>query len=251
MALPEDYWSNTSSNSIVRSFIDKADQKTRDEIEQLIAGEAIVKEVRQDLTYDELDTTIDNLWSVLLMTGYLTQRGRTDGKRCCLAIPNREIRELFVYQIREWFREDSGRDTGKLNAFCESFLSGNAEAIEQHLDDYLWNTISIRDTAVRQEKQENFYHGLLLGLLGYKSNWKTKSNAESGVGYSDILIETPQRTGVVIEIKYARNLEQGCQDALAQIAEKQYDTILTDDGMKKIIRYGIAFYKKSCRVMMG
>jgi hypothetical protein len=251
---PEDYWSNTSSNSLVRLFIDKADKKTRDEIERLIAGETIVKEIRQELTYSELDSTINNLWSVLFTTGYLTQHGREDGKKYRLAIPNREIRELFVEQIREWFYAAAQRDTPKLDAFCDAFPAGDAETVERLLNDYLWNTISVRDTAVPKERKENFYHGILLGLLGHRENWLVLSNAESGEGYSDILVEVPEsRIGVVIELKYAEadELEGGCAAALRQIDEKQYNARLLSDGMQTIVKYGIACYRKHCRVVRG
>lgn len=247
---PEDYWSNTSSNNIVRMFIGKADKRTRDEIETLIEGKTITKEIKQELTYNELDKTIDNLWSVLFTTGYLTQHGK-DGRKYQLAIPNLEIRELFVTQIREWFNEVSKQDTSKLNKFCEAFPQKDTETIESLFNEYLWNTISIRDTAIAKEKKENFYHGILLGLLGYKENWYIKSNAESGEGYSDILIEIPEiRTGIVIEMKYAENgyFDTACKEALKQIQEKKYETKLKEDGMKKIIKYGIACYKKGCCV---
>ena len=251
-ALPEDYWSNTSSNSIVRRFIDKSNKQTKDEIEQLIAGESIVKEIRQELTYNELDKSVGHLWSVLFTTGYLTQKGRLDSKRCRLAIPNREIRELFLTQIREWFQDTTSENVMKLDKFCRAFPDGNAEIIEELLNDYLWNTISIRDTAVAKERKENFYHGILLRLLSHMENWLVKSNQESGEGYSDILVEVPEsRTGVVIEMKYAQGglLDTACAEALQQIEERQYTAKLESDGMKNIVRYGIACYKKHCRVM--
>ena len=251
-ALPEDYWSNTSSNSIVRRFIDKSNKQTKDEIEQLIAGESIVKEIRQELTYNELDKSVGHLWSVLFTTGYLTQKGRLDSKRYRLAIPNREIRELFLTQIREWFQDTTSENVMKLDKFCRAFPDGNAEIIEELLNDYLWNTISIRDTAVAKERKENFYHGILLGLLSHMENWLVKSNQESGEGYSDILVEVPEsRTGVVIEMKYAQGglLDTACAEALQQIEERQYTAKLESDGMKNIVRYGIACYKKHCRVM--
>ena len=250
-ALPQDYWSNTSGNAMVRRFIDKADTRTRDEIERLIAGDEIVKEIHQELTYNELDSSIENLWSVLFMTGYLTQRGQ-EGKKYRLAIPNNEIRELFISQIREWFRDVSRKDGETLNQFCEAFPEQNPEKIEEIFSDYLWNTISIRDTA--SSKKENFYHGILLGLLGYKSNWLVKSNAESGFGYSDILVEVPKnRTGIVIELKYAEdgNMDAACEKALQQIEDRDYAAKLKDDGMRNIIKYGIACYKKNCKVMLG
>ena len=250
-ALPENYWANTSGNAIVRRFIDKANNQTKNEIERLIAGESIVKEVQQELTYNELDKTINNLWSVLFTTGYLTQKGREDGRKYRLAVPNREIHELFVLQIREWFQEEALSDTSKLNRFCESFAERRPEVVEKLLGSYLWNTISIRDTA--SAKKENFYHGILLGLLGYKENWILKSNLESGIGYSDILVEVPEsRTGIVVELKYAENgrLDAACEVALQQIEEKKYAVKLEEDGMREILKYGIACYKKECRVVL-
>ena len=250
-AMPEDYWSNTSGNAMVRRFIDKADTQTRDEIERLISGEEIVKEIHQELTYNELDSSIENLWSVLFTTGYLTQRGRAGEDQYRLVIPNREIRKLFIKQIREWFRDVSRKDGETLNQFCEAFPEQNPEKIEEIFSDYLWNTISIRDTATT--KKENFYHGILLGLLGYKSNWLVKSNAESGIGYSDILVEVPKnRTGVVIELKYAEdgNMDAACEKALQQIEDRDYAAKLKDDGMRNIIKYGIACYKKNCKVVL-
>ena len=186
---PQDYWSNSSGNAIVRRLIDKADVQTKDEIERLIAGECIEKELSQELTYDELDKNIGNLWSVLFTTGYLTKQGRTADGKIRLAIPNKEIKNLFIKKIREWFRDTSANDGKRLEEFCNAFLEKNTEKIEQLFGEYLWNTISIRDTAVAKEKKENFYHGILLGLLGYKANWLIKSNAESGTGYSDILVD--------------------------------------------------------------
>ncbi len=252
-AKPEDFWSNSSGNAIVRRFIDKADASTKNEIERLIAGEYIEKEISQELTYEELDDKIENLWSVLFTTGYLTQQGRTDDDRYRLAIPNKEIRNLFIKKVREWFRDASKNDGKALGEFCNAFIQKNSQKIEQLFGDYLWNTISIRDTAVAKEKKENFYHGILLGLLGYKSNWIIKSNAESGTGYSDILIEAPDnRTGIVIELKYAENgnMDKACLDAIKQIEEKDYVGRLKQDGMRNFISYGIACYKKDCKVML-
>lgn len=252
-AKPENYWANTSGNEMIRRFIGKADRQTRSEIERLIAGESIVKPINQELTYSELDASIDNLWSVLFTAGYLTQRGRRAGGQWELAIPNREIRELFVKQIQEWFKEETRADAGKLERFCEAFPGGNVSEVEEMLRGYLWKSISIRDTAVKKEMKENFFHGLLLGLLQYQNNWEIESNAESGEGYSDILIKTQARTGVVIEIKYAEegNLEKGCEEALAQIETRQYDAVLRRDGMENILKYGIAFYKKNCKAVLG
>lgn len=251
-AYPQNYWSNTSGNAIVHRLLNKADSVTKNEIENLIAGNEIIKEIHQELTYSELDQSVENLWSVLFTTGYLTQRGRVDGRKYRLAIPNREIRELFITQIREWFRQTSRNDTGTLETFCQAFPQKNAAKIEELLNEYLWHTISIRDISGR-EKKENFYHGILLGLLRYKENWLIKSNAESGEGYSDILIEIPEsRTGIIIEIKYAEGaaFDLSCHKAVEQIREKHYDAILLEDGMENIIKYGIVFYKKRCKVLL-
>lgn len=252
-AIPENYWANTSGNAMVRRFIDKANQQTRNEIECLIAGETITKTLNMELTYNELDSTIENLWSVLFTTGYLTKQGRVGGNTYQLAIPNREIRSLFISQIREWFKETTRSDTSRIEKFCSAFPKGDAAVIEELLNDYLWESISIRDTAVKKERKENFYHGLLLGLLQYEDHWLIKSNVESGEGFGDILIETPERIGVVIEVKHAEgaNLDGACQEALAQIARNHYEAYLKEDGMKTIVRYGIAFYKKHCQVVMG
>ncbi len=252
-AKPQDYWSNSSGNSLVRSFIDKADVQTKNEIERLIAGECIEKELSQELTYDEIDKSIANLWSVLFTTGYLTKQGVTEDGKVRLSIPNKEIRNLFIKKIREWFSDTTANDGQTLEEFCNAFVEKNTEKIEQLFGDYLWNTISIRDTAVSKEKKENFYHGILLGLLGYKASWLIKSNAESGTGYSDILVEVPNnRTGIVIELKYAESgdMDTACNKALQQIEEKSYVDKLRQDGMRNFIKYGIACFKKDCKVVV-
>ena len=252
-SVPQDFWSNSSGNAIVRRFIDKADVSTKNEIERLIAGESIEKDVSPELTYDEIDKNIENLWSVLFTTGYLTHKGRTESGKYRLVIPNREVRNLFVKKIKEWFSDVSKNDGKTLEEFSSAFVNKDTEKIEQIFGDYLWNTISIRDTAVAKEKKENFYHGILLGLLGYKSSWLIKSNAESGIGYSDILVEVPvDRTGIVIELKYAEDgdLDAACEKALQQIEEKDYVAKLKQDGMKNFIRYGIACFKKVCKVVV-
>ena len=252
-AIPQDFWSNSSGNAIVRRLIDKADVSAKNEVERLIAGESIEKDVALELTYDEIDKSIENLWSVLFTTGYLTHTGRTEAGKYRLVIPNREVRNLFVKKIREWFWDVSRNDGKTLEELCNAFVSKDTEKIEQIFGDYLWNTISIRDTAVAKEKKENFYHGILLGLLGYKSSWLIKSNAESGTGYSDILVEVPtNRTGMVIELKYAENgdMDAACEEALSQIEEKNYVAKLKQDGMRNFIRYGIACFKKDCRVVV-
>lgn len=253
-ALPQDFWSNSSGNTIVRRFIDKANVQTKAEIEKLIAGESIEKDVLQELTYNEIDKSIENLWSVLLTTGYLTQNGRTTSGKYLLKIPNREIRNLFTRQIKEWFSDVSRSDGKVLEELCGAFVNKEPEKIEKIFGDYLWNTISIRDTAVAKEKKENFYHGILLGLLGYKSTWRTMSNAESGTGYSDILVEVGEnRTGIAIELKYAEggDMDAACDEALQQIEEKDYIARLKQDGMQNFIKYGIACFKKNCKVTMG
>ena len=249
---PQNYWVNTSSNDIIRRFVSKANTTTRDELELLIDGGSVKKMIRQELTYRDLDSSIDNLWSILFTTGYLTQRGTESGDLTELVIPNREIRWIFVQQIREWFREESVKDTEKLESFCRAFQENDTVAIEKGFNDYLWNTISIRDTSVRKEMKENFYHGILLGLLAYMDGWLVKSNAESGEGYSDISIEIRQHEiGIVIELKYAEDgaFEAGCQEALRQIHEKEYESALIKNGLHTIYRYGIACYKKRCKVV--
>jgi hypothetical protein len=249
---PKNYWANTSGNALVRRFIDKATALTKRELEQLVAGKPVTKQISQELTYPELDKNIENLWSVLFTTGYLTQQGTSDGRRYELVIPNMEIRELFVTQIQEWFRDTVSEDRSTIADFCAAFPAGDTEKIEKQLNAYLWKSISIRDTAVRLPFRENFYHGILLGILQYKDDWIVLSNAESGTGYSDILVETPEQIGVVLELKYAEdgNLQAYCEEALQQIEEKQYDATLLDDGMETIIKYGLAFYKKKCKVMI-
>lgn len=253
-ALPEDFWSNSSGNAMVRRFIDKADIRTKNEIERLIAGEDIEKDISQELTYDEIDKSIENLWSVLFTTGYLTHKGCTESGRYRLTIPNKEVRNLFIRKIREWFSDVTRNDGKTLEEFCNAFVDRDPGKIEQIFGDYLWNTISIRDTATAKAKKENFYHGILLGLLGYKASWLIKSNAESGTGYSDILVEVPDnRTGIVIELKYAEDgdMDAACSRALEQIEEKEYVDKLRQDGMRNFIRYGIACFKKDCKVVIG
>ncbi len=252
-AIPENYWANTSSNDMVRRFLDKADQTTRDEIEKLIAGEAIQKEIRPELTYRELDASIDNLWSVLLTTGYLTAVERVSAKEYRLAIPNAEIRDLFITQVKDWFKDTSRADLTRIEKFCTAFPNGDAELIGEMLHDYLWDSISIRDTAVRKNMKENFYHGMILGLLQSRSDWLTRSNTELGEGYGDIVIYTPDKVGIIIELKYAEdgNLEKGCADALKQIEDRKYAVDLEHRRMKKILKYGMAFCEKECKVVLA
>ncbi len=251
-ANPQNYWVNTSSNDIIRRFVSMAKQSTRNEIEQLIEGGSIRKKIHQELTYRDLDSKIDNLWSLLYTTGYLTQRGQEENGMTELVIPNREINWIFVEQIREWFNEEVSRDSQKLQSFCRAFEENDTAAIEEGFNAYLRKTISIRDTYTRKEMKENFYHGILLGIFGNMDDWDIQSNAESGEGYSDITVEIESRgTGIVIELKYAENaaFDAACREALQQIRDRNYEEVLIDDGMKTIRRYGIACYKKRCRVV--
>ena len=251
---PQNYWVNTSSNNIVRAFIDKADGTARDEIELLIGGGSIYKKIRQELTYRDLDAKMDNLWSILFTTGYLTQCGKDNGGSIGLVIPNREIRWIFEEQIREWFAEETKKDVQKWENFCKAFEENDVAAIEKGFASYLRKTISIRDTNVKKEMKENFYHGILLGLFAGMDGWKVKSNAESGEGYSDICIEVEDKEiGIIIELKYAEKaaFEESCRKAVEQINNRNYEEILMDDGMTKIYKYGIACYKKRCRVISG
>ena len=251
-ARPQAYWINTSGNDLVRRFVDKADKTTQSEIERLINGEAIEKAVRLELTYNEIDDSIDNLWSVLYMTGYLTQAGETEDGKYKLVIPNREVREVFILQIQEWFKKTFVRDDKPMRAFCQAFQTGDAEAIQRHLNLILSKMISVMDTKARDEQKENFYHGLLLGLLRSDPSWLILSNAESGDGFSDILIEPEDPdAGIVIEVKYSPTLagmERACEAALEQIRSKRYDERLRSEGRERITAFGIAFCKKRCRV---
>ena len=254
-AEPEAFWINTSGNDLVKRFIDKADKTTQNEIERLIAGEAVEKAVRLDLTYNELDTSIENLWSVLFTTGYLTQTGRAVNGVYQLVIPNREVREVFVLQIQEWFRERVVDDEKPMHEFCQAFLEGKPEDIEKKLNIILSRMISVLDTKAPDDKKENFYHGLLLGLLRSETKWLILSNAESGDGFSDIMIEPEDPDmGIVIEVKYAlgiAGLDRACGEALAQIKEKRYDEKLRNDGRTEILTYGVAFFRKRCKVVCG
>ena len=251
---PQNYWVNTSSNDIIRRFLSKADTAARDEIELLINGGHVKKMVHQELTYRDLDSDIDNLWSILFTTGYLTQDEEDEEGISSLVIPNREIRWIYVQQIRKWFKDESRKDTQKLENLRRAFEENNTAAIEKEFAFYLRKTISIRDTNVKKEMKENFYHGVLLGLFGNMDGWKVKSNAESGDGYSDISVEVEdQEIGIVIELKYAENaaFDSACREALEQIHDNHYEEALADDGMTTIYRYGIACYKKRCRVVSG
>ncbi len=253
-ARPQAYWINTSGNEMVKRFVDKAEDKTtQDEIERLINGEAITKAVQLELTYEEVDKSIDNLWSVLFTTGYLPYTGVTEDGRYKLVIPNREVREVFVRQIQKWFQEKVASDAKPMQALHEAFLNGDAEGVSGGLTSIMGKMISVLDTKARDEQKENFYHGLLLGLLRSEASWLILSNAESGDGFSDILIEPEDPdAGMVIEVKYAATfggLDEVCEKALEQIKARRYDERLRSDGREEILAYGIAFHKKRCKAV--
>ena len=254
-AEPESYWVNSSGNSIVKEFLQNSRYPSvKREIESLLMGEAVEKTIRQDLTYPDMYASIENLWSVLLTTGYLTQQEHISRNRYKLVIPNQEIHEIFEEQVMELFREEVKRDGETLTRFCESLESGDAQGAEQLFGAYLRKHISIRDTAAREEQKENFYHGVLLGILSVKEDWDVSSNPESGEGYSDIQAEIGDyETAILIELKYARNgnLEAACLEALQQIGEKHYADTLYEEGYGRILKYGIGCYKKRCRVMLA
>ena len=254
-AQPRNYWLNTSSNEAVRRFIRESDHAaTRREIENLVAGEAITKEIHQELTYKDMYDSIDNLWSVLFTTGYLTQRGKPDGDNFRLVIPNVEIRKIFTSQIMELFKESVPKNGEALRNFCQALRNGDAKSVERLLGEYLRKTISIRDTFVKRQMKENFYHGILIGILGFADTWSVSSNKEFGDGYSDILVETDDgETGIILELKYAEDgkLDESCREALRQINLRRYEEELLDEGVEHILKYGIAFYKKRCRVMLA
>ena len=257
-ARPSTFWINSSGNDMVKRFVDKADQTTRDEIEKLVAGGFVEKQLRLDLTYDEIDNTIDNLWSVLFTTGYLTKAGEvklpdSESYAYKLVIPNKEVREVFVLQIQEWFKAVVAKDDDTMKLLSRAILDKDEKQIARQLNIVMSRMISILDTKASDDMKENFYHGLLLGLLrGSNPGWLIKSNRESGDGFSDILIkpEDPD-AGIVIEVKYAKemkNLDAACESAMAQIKEKRYDEALRDEGRCDILAYGIAFCRKRCRV---
>ena len=253
-AEPEAFWINSSGNDLVKRFVAKADQTTKDEIEQLIAGDVIEKKIRQDLTYDEIDQSVDNLWSVLFTTGYLTQTGRAERGIYKLMIPNKEVREVFIDQIQQWFDQTVVNDEDRMSSFYQSFAQGKAKDVQDQLTSILAETISILDTKARNEEKENFYHGMMLGLLRNHRNWIVKSNVESGEGFVDILIkpEDPDE-GILIELKYSKTfdgLEKACERAMEQIKDRRYDEALREEGRRHILAYGIAFCKKRCKVVV-
>ena len=252
-ARPEAYWINTSGNDLVKRFIDKANKTTKNEIERLINGEAIEKELRLDLTYEEIDQSIENLWSVLFTTGYLTQTGRTEKGAYRLIIPNREVREVFRLQINEWFKKSIFTNTERLTAFWKAFEEGDTEGIEQYLNRVLSNSISVFDTKARKEEKESSYHNLLVGILTGNADWLVKSNVEAGDGFADIIVETDNPdAGIVAELKYTKNFDEmriACRKAMNQIRDRRYQEYLLNDDRRDIRLYVIAFCKKRCCVI--
>ena len=254
----KNYWMNTSGNEVISHFIDSINDPhmlTKSELELLVSGETVVKRVDEMITYKELYSNIDNLWSTLFMTGYLTQRGKEMDGRYHLAIPNREICNIIVERVLALFRKDVSKNAKLLNGFCNAMLESDSATVEQLLTEYMDTTISIRDSFVKSLR-ENFYHGLLIGIFGYRDGWKATSNKESGDGFSDILIEVNEndyRMGIVLELKYSKSekaLDKDCQAALQQITDKNYEQALRKNGYQNILKYGIAFYHKKCRVMV-
>lgn len=252
-AKPSAFWINSSGNDLVKLFVDKADQSTKDEIERLVTGKSVTKRIRLDLTYDEIENSIDNVWSVLFTTGYLTNIGNPESGVYELVIPNREVHEVFVLQIQEWFQRSVAKEES-MPEFSKTILNADAEELQKQLNVIMSRMISVLDTKAREEQKENFYHGLLLGLLrGSNPDWLIKSNRESGDGYSDILIEPENPdAGIIIEVKHAASisgLDKACENAMAQIKNRRYDETLRENGRCDILAYGIAFHKKRCRVV--
>ena len=253
-ARPQAYWINTSGNDLVKDFVDEADATTQDEIERLVAGETIEKKVRLELTYPEVRESIDNLWSVLFTTGYLTYTEQTEDGSYRLKIPNREVREVYILQIQEWFKRSLEKERNTTQALCQALLEGDAEKASDELIMIMSGMISVLDAKAREKQKENFYHGLLLGLLRNASDWKILSNAEAGEGFSDILIEPRRKPnmGIVIEIKYAatfQGLGEACAKAMEQIKARRYGERLRNEGREDILAYGIAFHKKRCKAV--
>ena len=256
MLPPENYWTNTSGNDVLKHFIESAGAAkglAKTDLERLVNGEIVEKDIREDLTYNELYASMDNLWSPLFMAGYLTHKVRVDTKRFRLAVPNREIRNIITEQVLALFKQNVEKDGQLLNDFCTALSDGHTDEVERLFSEYMKKTISVRDTFARKELKENFYHGLLLGILGFKAGWSVMSNRESGNGFSDIMIMIDDaEIGIVIEVKYAEShdLEAVCKDALKQMIDKRYTEYFEQQGIKKILKYGIACRVKECKVML-
>lgn len=257
---PQNYWINTSGNEVIQHFVDSFNatdsgekKLTRMELEQLVNGGIVQKEISQELTYKELYDSMDNIWSTLFMTGYLTQRGEPNGNRYNLVVPNREVRNIITERIMKLFRDDVEKDGEMVNNFCNALLNGKPETVEQLFTAYMKKTISVRDTFVKKPTKENFYHGILLGILSFKGGWMVTSNKETGDGFSDIMVRIDDSdTGIVIEIKYAEDgeLEAECCKALEQIQTKRYEEAFLEADVHKILKYGIACNRKNCRVLL-
>ena len=253
-AKPKCYWINSSGNALVKRFVSIANRTTQDEIEHLIAGEPIEKSVRLDLTYDEIDKSIDNIWSVLFTTGYLTQADMTEQGAYKLVIPNKEVRTVYISQIQEWFKQKIADNTEQMAHFWKAIEDGNAEIIEQYLNQTLSNTISVFDTKASEMEKENSYHTFLAGMLTGNTDWVVKSNVEAGEGFADIIIK-PQNPndGIIFELMYSKEasgLDKACERAIKQIRDRRYLEYLKNDGRHNMIFYGIAFYKKRCKVVV-
>ncbi len=253
-AKPKCYWINSSGNALVKRFVSIANRTTQDEIEHLIAGEPIEKSVQLDLTYDEIDKSIDNIWSVLFTTGYLTQADMTEQGAYKLVIPNKEVRTVYISQIQEWFKQKIADNTEQMAYFWKAIEDGNAEIIEQYLNQTLSNTISVFDTKAPEMEKENSYHTFLAGMLTGNTDWVVKSNVEAGEGFADIIIK-PQNPndGIIFELKYSKEasgLDKACERAIKQIGDRRYSEYLKNDGRHNMIFYGIAFYKKRCKVVV-
>ena len=250
-ASPEAYWINTSGNDLVKRFVDKASKTTRNEIERLIAGKVIEKQIRLDLTYDEIDNSIENLWSVLFTTGYLTHAGISDEGAYRLVIPNKEVREVFKLQIQEWFKKSIFSNTEQLQNFWKAFEEGDTDGIEKYLNRVLSNSVSVFDTKSQNGEKESSYHNLLVGILTGNADWLVKSNVEAGEKFADIIVETDDPdAGIIVELKYAKefkDMEQACRNALEQIKDRRYEEYLLNDDRRDILIYGIAFCKKRCK----
>mgnify|MGYP004614381847 FL=1 len=257
MAEPQNYWSNTSGDDVIKHFVDSiytGKEVTKSELERLVNGGAVQKNISQELTYKELYGSMDNIWSALFMTGYLTQRGESEGNQYNLVIPNQEIRNIITEHIMGLFKEDVSKDGQMVNEFCNALASGEADIVEKLFTEYMKKTISVRDTFVRKSTKENFYHGILLGILSFKGGWMVKSNKEAGNGFSDIMIWMDDSdTGIVIEVKYAEaaDMETECKKALEQIAKNQYEEVFQEEGIHRVLKYGIACNRKKCKVLMA
>lgn len=251
---PKSYWANSSGNNELRRFIERlGDDVTKTQIERLLAGQAVQKKIEEQLTYDTMYNSIENMWSLLFATGYLTQSGASSGNLVKLVIPNAEVRSIFSEFILKLFEKEVAKDGEAADAFCLALKNGDIVTVERLFTTFMDKTVSIRDTAVKKEFKENFYHGILLGILFYKSGWSVESNRESGEGYYDIAIEIEDESiGIIIEVKYAENekFDEACEEAIRQINDNDYTAELREDDMLTILKYGIACYKKKCKVVM-